>query len=201
MPVRFVWLTFFIHRTIDDDTLLINNGFPMTKIIKIFSVVFVLSACGDKTSDTAQNSDTADDTGTVEPIPEPVEEPSIPDCFVEVGTTLYGYTGRLDVAGDGVSKEYISEERTIAVYEVLSEEDIFFVEGNYIGFGIVEGIEPLFTQQSLDGCYSFMLEPGEYSVVASFGEGWFCGESEGVCELKLDNEARRDFIWDNTVDY
>ena len=140
--------------------------------------LLLLVACGDKATDTSQNTDTAEDTGTVEP----VEEPSIPDCFVEVGTTLYGFTGRLDFAGDGISKEYLSEERTIAVYEILSEEDIFFVEGNYIGFGIVEGIEPLFTQQSLDGCYSFMLEPGEYSVVASFGDGWFCGESEGVCD-------------------
>ena len=109
--------------------------------------------------------------------------------------------GRLDFASDGVSKEYIAEERTIAVFEVLSQEDTFFIEGNYIGFGIQEGIEPLFTLQSYDGCYSFMLESGEYSVVSSFGDGWFCGASEGVCELKLESGERRDFIWDNTVDY
>ena len=159
--------------------------------------ILLLVACGDKATDTSQNTEPTDDTGYEEPLP----EPSIPDCLVEAGTTLYGFVGRLDFAEDGVSKEYVPEERTIAVYEMLSQEDIFFVEGNYIGFGLVEGIEPLVRQQSYDGCYSFMLEPGEYSVLASFGDGWFCDEGEGVCELKLENSERRDFIWDNTVDY
>lgn len=174
-------------------------GALMTAKTQILGLLF-LCACGEKTTDTAQEPDTPT---PVEPVsdPEPVEEPQIPDCNVEAGTTLYGFVGRLDFAEDGVSKEYVAEERTIAIYEMLSQEDTFFIEGNYIGFGIAEGIEPLYTQQSYDGCFSFMLDPGEYSVVASFADGWFCGESEGVCELKLENGARRDFIWDSTVDY
>ena len=167
-----------------------------------FLGVFLI-CCGSKESDTSRDTSTVVDTGVVEPTtdPEPLDEPTIPDCLVEPGTTLYGFVGRLDYSEDGNGRAYISEERTVAVFEVLSEADTTSIEGNYIGFGIVEGIDPLVTQQSIDGCYSFMLEPGEYTVVSSFGEGWFCGESEGVCELKLESEARRDFIWDNTLDY
>ena len=167
--------------------------------LTIFSILPLIFACGEDKTDTADTSDTA----TQEPVgPDSLPDPDIPTCIPEEGSTISGFVGRLDFADGGTSKVYTPEERIVAVFQVLQEEDTYFVEGNYLGFGIDENLEPLYQVQSgSDGCYSLNVPLGEYSIVSSIGDGWLCGESTGICEVSVQAEKELNFVWDNTVLY
>ena len=168
-----------------------------TNLYSVLFPVFII-ACGPKEEPVVE----PDTAAPVEPEdtaePDELEEPQCASGDLEEG--LFGFVGRMDLQEMDVV--FVPEERTVAVFEVLSESDTFMDETTWFGFKINDGIEPLFTTESdADGCFSLDLPEGSYSVVTQFGDGWDCGGTIADCTVQIDGAVEQNFIWDNTVMY